>query len=244
MVRVRSFCVDRWEVGTEDAATQAELSPYYPPEPRSLAQVHQVWQLERSRVGDAWARAMPLPELPAVQRSGSFSPRAVSRGGKVPQGYLSYFSAKLACQNAGKRLCTLGEWTTACKGERDRKFPYGDGFERSACNVYRWYHPAFVLHGNTSVGHRDPRLNLVVERDADPVLRLTGASPRCASRWGEDAAYDMVGNLDEWVDDEAGVFAGGFYARATTSGCEALVTSHSPRYYDYSTGARCCSSAR
>jgi formylglycine-generating enzyme required for sulfatase activity len=53
-------------------------------------------------------------------------------------------------------------------------------------------------------------------------------------------AHDMVGNLDEWVDDEEGTFRGGFYARASTKGCEAQVTSHSPDYFDYSTGARCC----
>jgi formylglycine-generating enzyme required for sulfatase activity len=52
--------------------------------------------------------------------------------------------------------------------------------------------------------------------------------------------FDMVGNVDEWVDDETGRFAGGFYARATNSGCESQVASHSPLYYDYSIGVRCC----
>jgi hypothetical protein len=42
------------------------------------------------------------------------------------------------------------------------------------------------------------------------------------------------------VEDESGTFRGGFYARATTKGCEAQVASHSPDYFDYSTGARCC----
>lgn len=240
MLRVRSFCIDRWEVGTIDVATGQALSPYYPPDPRSLEVVRRVWQVERVRAGNRAARVMPLPPLPAVEKSGAFSPKAVSRPGIVPQAYLSYYTAKRACENAGKRLCTLDEWTLACRGEQGRKFPYGSEFDRAACNVYRYYHPGLVLHGNTSVGHLDPRLNLVMERDADPLLYLTGQSPRCQSRWNGQAAYDMVGNLDEWVSEEAGVFVGGFYARSTTSGCEAQVSSHSPLYYDYSTGTRCC----
>lgn len=240
MMRVRSFCIDRWEIGTVDTATGLALSPYYPPEPRALELVRRLWQVERERVGDRFARTMPLPPLPAVQKSGTFQPKAVSRPAIVPQGYLSFYTAKRACENAGKRLCTLDEWMLACRGEQGQKFPYGSEFDRTACNVYRHYHPAFVLHGNTSVGHRDPRLNLVVERGVDPLLRLTGQSARCQSRWEGQAAYDMVGNLDEWVAEEAGIFAGGFYSRSTTSGCEAQVSSHSPLYYDYSTGTRCC----
>jgi hypothetical protein len=69
---------------------------------------------------------------------------------------------------------------------------------------------------------------------------LTGATAGCRSDWGNDAIYDMVGNLDEWVDDPSGVFVGGFYARSTREGCEARVGVHPPVYYDYSTGARCC----
>ena len=34
-----------------------------------------------------------------------------------------------------------------------------------------------------------------------------------------------------------------FYARGTTTGCEALVTAHPESYLDYSTGVRCCADA-
>jgi hypothetical protein len=50
----------------------------------------------------------------------------------------------------------------------------------------------------------------------------------------------MVGNLDEWVDDPRGAFLGGFYARATSNGCDARVSEHPPEYFDYSLGVRCC----
>jgi hypothetical protein len=73
-----------------------------------------------------------------------------------------------------------------------------------------------------------------------PLLAATGATAGCRSEWGDDAALDMVGNLDEWVDDPSGVFVGGFYARETLHGCDMRVGIHSPDYYDYSVGGRCC----
>lgn len=241
MVRVRDFCVDRFEMATVDARSDEPLSPFYPPLPRLVESVYQAWSLERASVGDARAREQALPELPAVQRTRSdYAPRAVSRAGVVPQGYLSQVLARAACERAGKRLCSESEWVTACKGEAPRKFPYGEQFEAGRCNVYRAIHPATVLHASASYGHRDPRLNLVVEPGQGPLLRLTGATPSCASRWGTDRIYDMVGNIDEWVEDEAGLFLGGFYARSTREGCESRVSAHPPAYYDYSTGARCC----
>jgi len=241
MVLVRGFCIDRWEVTTVDKVTSKPLSPYYPPSPRELRGVFDYWILERKGFGDSAARELLLPELPEWQREHTFSPRAVSRAGVVPQAYVSYPMAKRACEAAGKRLCTEREWLLACGGERGFKFPYGERYQALACNVHRPYHPAFILHGNSSLGHRDPRLNLLVEGDRDPLLRPTGATAKCASPWNGDVIYDMVGNIDEWVEGEkAPAFVGGFYARSTTKGCEAIVDSHAAAYYDYSTGTRCC----
>lgn len=252
MVRVREFCIDRYEMATVDRHTGELLSPYYPPHPRLLAAVHRSWIIERERVGDARARELPLPELPEIQRlSTEYEPRALSKAGLVPQAYLSFHGARTACVNAGKRLCTEQEWVSACKGSAYRKFPYGEEFEAEPCNVYRPIHPAYALHGGSFYGHLDPRLNLVTEVDGSPLLRLTGASRDCASRWGDDRIYDMVGNVDEWVEVEPerdgerarAAFLGGFYARSTREGCESRVGSHAPVYYDYSTGGRCCRDA-
>jgi len=241
MVTVRDFCIDRFEIATVDVRSEEPLSPYYPPTARLLETVYQAWVVQRTGVGDQGAREHPLPELPEVQRARSdYAPKAVSRAGVVPQGYLSQPLAKLACERAGKRLCSETEWLLACRGQAPRKFPYGERFEPGICNVHRQVHPAFSLHGASWYGHRDPRLNLVTEPGGGPLLRLTGATSSCASRWGTDRIYDMVGNLDEWVDDEAGLFLGGFYARSTREGCDARVSAHGPAYYDYSTGARCC----
>lgn len=239
MVYVPDFCIDRYETSTVDRKTGLPLSPFYPPHPNLLAGVRDAWLVERDVLGGSAARAMPLPELPSWQKQGSFTPKAVSVPGVVPQGYMTQLLAKRACANAGKRLCTKDEWVTACKGEKQTRFPYGDKYRAFACNVFRQVHPAFVLHGSASLGHRDPRLNLVTV-GSDPLLRSTGATPSCASVWGDDAIYDMVGNIDEWVDGEPAQFLGGFYARSTTQGCEAKVSAHPPVYFDYSTGTRCC----
>jgi len=239
MVAVQGFCIDRWEVSTIDHKTSRALSPYYPPNPSEALEVEDYWRFAARLFGDVAAQAMPLPELPAVQRE-RFQARAVSRAGVVPQAYMSYYEAKRACELGGKRLCSETEWVTACGGQQGRKFPYGDRYQAFTCNVFRNHHPAFVLHRNSSLGHRDPRLNLLFE-ETDPLLRPTGATAKCVSRWGEDAVFDMVGNLDEWVEGEdRPAFVGGFYARSTNKGCEAKVDVHGPAYYDYSTGTRCC----
>ena len=242
MARVGGFCIDRWEITTVDRRTGQALSPFYPPVPAQARFIHEYWSVEAGRMGDARARLMPLPPVPAVMQDGQFEPRAVSRAGAVPQGYLSYHSARTACQNAGKRLCREEEWVRACKGQRARLHPYGDEFAVGACNVFRNQHPALTLHGNAALGHLDPRLNLVVEQDAGPLLRETGTSARCVSSW-DKPVYDMEGNLDEWVEDPEGTFLGGFYARSTKLGCDARVSSHAPGYYDYSVGTRCCRDA-
>ena len=166
-------------------------------------------------------------------------PRAESRAGEIPQGYLSADAAERACRQAGKRLCSEHEWVRACRGERDTQFPYGETYIRGACNVSREAHPAHVLHGNASAGHLDPRLNQV-QVGGRRLLRRTGATSQCRSVWGEDAVYDMVGNLAEWVDDSDGMFVGGFYSRASREGCDRRVSSHPRQYFDYSLGVRCC----
>ncbi len=182
---------------------------------------------------------MALPVLPPWEQGGEFSPMAVSRPNVTPQGYTPGYVAAAACRAAGKRLCREEEWVTACKGERGQDFPYGATYRQGACNVFREDHPARILHGSCSSGLSDPRLNLVQVDGAD-LLRETGGSPMCVSRWGNDAIYDMVGNVDEWVDDPDGLFLGGFYARNTRKGCEARVNAHPTTYFDYSLGFRCC----
>jgi formylglycine-generating enzyme len=236
-----AFCIDRYEARLVEKRSGQELSPYYPPDPGRAKHLLAHWQQQRAQSDNALGRSLPLPDLPDWQQSGSIEPMAVSRAQVVPSGYLDGNSAERACAHAGKRLCTATEWVTACRGQQNRQFPYGSQYQSGACNVFREAHPAYLLHGNASEGHLDPRLNLV-EADGGPLLRTTGATPRCRSEWGNDAIYDMVGNLDEWVDDAEGAFHGGFYARSTRLGCDARISTHPRQYADYSLGVRCCRS--
>jgi hypothetical protein len=236
MVAIRSqFCIDRYEASLVDAQGRP-LSPYYPPSQPELVQVLDTFRQLTAR---GTRRAPPLPLPPQFSVDEAFVAHARSRPGVVPNGYMSGVMAGRACAAAGKRLCTPVEWTTACRGERATQFPYGDAYAHGACNVFRDQHPAVLLHGDASRHHLDPRLN-AVQGDDGPLLRQTGASPRCRSQWGSDAAFDMVGNLDEWVDEPSGAFHGGFFARGTREGCEARIVVHPPQYLDYSLGVRCC----
>ena len=228
------FCIDRYEGSLVDARLGRPLSPYFSPR-----------KSEAKRALEAFTGTAPVPGAPELPRppvwelEESFEPKALALPSATPNGYVSGLLARAACEQAGKRLCSAEEWVTACRGEQNHRFPYGEDYEAGACNVYRDTHPARVLWGDASKNHLDPRLNLVADASG-PLLRHTGETARCQSRWGPDAAFDMVGNLDEWVDEPSGAFLGGFYARATTNGCEARVTEHPVEYFDYSTGVRCC----
>lgn len=238
------FCIDRYEAHLIEHTDQRPLSPFYHPTPERTQSSYERWTRPQPDPSPFLAARVPgppeVPVPPAWQLRSDLRARAQSKAGVLPQGYLSGEVARDACANAGKRLCSEEEWVRACRGELDQDFPYGDEYEPGVCNVARETHPAFVLHGNASTGHRDPRLNLV-EDGAGPLLRVTGSLPRCKSRWADDAIYDMVGNLDEWIDDETGVFVGGFYSRQTEAGCAARIGAHDFVYFDYSLGVRCCS---
>lgn len=234
-----AYCIDRYESSLVDVAEGRRISPYYHPSVTHTRSAYKIWQDERFNMGAPEFQNLPLPEPPPFQLQRPFDVKSVVLRGAVPNGYLNQLVARRACENAGKRLCTEQEWVRACRGQEDRPFPYGSEYVQGRCNVFSGKHPAKILHDNYSIGHLDPRLNHFVY-DGSPLLHSTGANLECSSRWGDDAVYDMVGNLDEWIDDESGVFVGGFYARGTRDGCAARIGSHPPAYFDYSLGVRCC----
>jgi formylglycine-generating enzyme required for sulfatase activity len=214
--------------------------------------------LERSADGSL----VPFPHFarPKVQR-GVFV--AESRAGVRPQGYISQLEAASACQNAGKRLCSLSEWYHACRGEQDTLYPYGAAYLKGRCNVGK-PHLLSLLHGRDArawsyeTSFNDPEL------DKRPgFLAETGAYSGCTTSAG---VFDLVGNLHEWVADRVdasivdklplkpgtrarignnlgkGVFMGGFFSTMNENGngCEFVTLAHEPGYHDYSTGFRCC----
>lgn len=180
----------------------------------------------------------------------------------LPQGYISRDQAKAACEAAGKRLCSAVEWQTACKGKAGYKYPYGRDEEKGRCNTGKLHLPSILFGADVRLG--EPQLNSPRLNREPGFLAKTGEYARCVSDYG---AYDMMGNLHEWVADDVnsalpkkipipygvqnmgqrnnGVFMGGYYSshREHGRGCEYVTTHHAPGYHDYSTGFRCCADA-
>lgn len=166
--------------------------------------------------------------------------RARSRKGVIPQAYISKTEAELACEQAGKRLCTDDEWLTACRGKQPTQYPYGDEHHPGYCND-QGVSPLRSLFGADDDPQtfgfdrmNDSRLNRVPGSVAK-----TGSFPHCRNAFG---VYDMVGNLHEWTANKDGTFRGGYYldTHINGDGCSYQTTQHSPDYHDYSIGFRCC----
>jgi hypothetical protein len=174
---------------------------------------------------------------------------AVSREGEKPQGYISGAQAKVACENAGKRLCAREEWLAACRGPDETLYPYGEERRANVCND-RFktldHHPVVTLYKANTPPDADPHEMWMPRWMNDPRLHelpytvaKTGEFAECTNEYG---VYDMVGNLHEWIDDPAGTFLGGFFMDTFQNGegCSYRTHGHEFEYHDYSTGFRCC----
>lgn len=216
MVKVADFCIDRFEGALVDKSTNEPFSPYCSP----------------SADGKATSGAI-------------LNLKAVSLAGVVPQGYISGDQASVACQNAGKHLCTQSEWLTACQGNIENKFPYGNTELAGQCNYGR-AHPDVKTADtpNAKWEMTDPQVN------KNYALAVTGNFGQCSTPQG---VFDMTGNLQEWVDDgdpaPLNRFGGGYYGAtlqqviqepAVGIGCGFQRVSHLTNHADYSTGFRCC----
>ena len=102
---------------------------------------------------------------------------ACSKPGVRPWHSVSWEDAKRACEFIGWRLCTRDEFLRACGGPDSRAFPYGSVFREGACNV------------------RDSFRNVDSQLSSEAP---TGHFQECIST---EQAYDMTGNLWEWVDE-------------------------------------------
>jgi Sulfatase-modifying factor enzyme 1 len=180
---------------------------------------------------------------------GSAAVAARTAGGVYPQAYLSQLQATAACQAAGKRLCSKGEFAEFCRGtDPANDYPYGGTTRvKGWCNEGKGSSMPLFFGNNpanwTYANFNDPRLN-----QWDGGLAQTGSYPHCVSPWG---VYDCVGNLHEWGSDPADVnghgrFRGGFYGDAEINGhgCLYVTSAHELAYHDYSTGFRCCADVR
>jgi len=186
--------------------------------------------------GSAW----PFNQVPSGTLKAAVSPHV------KPQAYMSGDNAKAACKAAGKRLCRLPEWLAACQGPSKFTFPYGNTLVKGNCNIGRSSNPVTDVFGSKAKFDleqmNDPRLDTLPNTVAGG-----GEFSKCVSAYG---AFDMHGNLDEWVDNinpanGHGSFSGGFFVDGSLNGpgCLYRTTAHVPTWHDYSLGFRCCTDA-
>jgi formylglycine-generating enzyme required for sulfatase activity len=170
---------------------------------------------------------------------------STSRYGVLPWFPVDYATARLACEAAGKRLCTVDEVFTVCAGPSGAAYSYGDAYVADRCNGIDAFcdcaHPncadldacpyphcrAFGPDGTYGQGcgawfHVTP----------------TGAFSECVDAYG---AYDIVGNVWELVDVGTGEswWKGGAYNcgdSETLHRCDGMYQSISAK------GFRCCKS--
>lgn len=206
-----------------------------------------------------------LSPHPAEKRPPRARVLAASSAGVKPQAYISQVEAAAACQNAGKRLCSLSEWYGACTSSGERTYPYGESYQAGRCNVGK-PHLLSLLHGANPKGWSYADFNDPALAAKPGFLALAGEYEGCVSSSG---VHDLVGNLHEWVADRVdrtlprklplpaiitrrigkttgnGIFMGGFFSTLNEHGhgCQFVTAAHEPRYHDYSTGFRCCQDA-
>jgi formylglycine-generating enzyme len=169
---------------------------------------------------------------------GTLRIRAKSAPGAVPQAHISQVQSGVACTNAGKRLCKDDEWVAACRSSKNQRFPYGNDEKRGTCNDHRERHPAMQYLESHDLSVFTKLEHPCINQVADSLLP-GGTKKDCVTA---DGVFDIVGNLHEWTADPNGNFRGGYYVDTWMNGhgCDYLTTAHEARYWDYSTGFRCC----
>lgn len=249
----------------EDAGSPADALPEpCPPEMTRMTRVCiDRWEAHLVKLGE---KGEELPHSPVARPETEQMYRAKSAAGQFPQAYISRVEAAQACKNAGKRLCSRSEWMRACKGRRGFQYPYAPKGRKGVCNTGK-PHLLEMLYGrNPNKWGFEEVFNNPTLNQEPGFLAKSGEYSECKS---EEGAFDLVGNLHEWVRDTVGedieellerdsverkkqpwavgnaMFMGGFFS--TTSehgpGCTYTTIAHEPKYHDYSTGFRCCKDA-
>lgn len=147
--------------------------------------------------------------------------------------------ARALCAGVGKRVCNIDEWEVACKGPGGTRYPWGDKRPKFTPGK-----DAGTLPCNADKKYRGPDEAKIARRDAAEFARLDQSEPMgsrpCESGSG---ARDMIGAVEQWVkcpgrSPYGWCLVGRFWADLRT--CSFAVTTHSPRFFYYETGARCC----
>ena len=159
-----------------------------------------------------------------------------NRKGENPIIMVSWYEARDACKNEGKRLCSEDEWTYACEGEEATPYPTGYSREASTCVNDR---PWKKFDGQALMPRSGK--NAMLELDRLWQGLPSGSRPACKSK---DGVYDMTGNVDEWTKssvagERPSVLKGGYWGPVRTR-CRPATKAHDETHTFYQQGFRCC----
>jgi len=209
-----------------------------------------------------WLDSGPqVPELPDVcSEKTSFAPPPVcledvtgcgSGCEDHPQVCVDWCDAHAYCRAMGKRLCgaigggptpfdqsvdpDVSQWMAACSSGGQHMYPYGDEYDPNACNS----------------GETQP-LACLEKLECETVP--AGSMASCQSpEPGYQGVYDLVGNVDEWVDSCQGEDTAGHCRYRGSSmaadhdwdddcgfGSDALPRITFWHYHRWDIGVRCC----
>ncbi len=186
---------------------------------------------------------------------------APNRAGELPLVMYSFDEAEAWCLARDKRLCFDDEWTHACSGPLELKYPYGDTHQPGICTddkLWKTYEQS-KLNGwpfTVSTPSVESLAQLFVDAKAksitaanaaDHVQWLYQAEPsgsklNCVR---EEGIFDLTGNVEEWTqrrDGGTASFHGNLKGRywAETRTCQNNITSHGDGFRFYEIGFRCC----
>jgi len=167
---------------------------------------------------------------------------APNERGALPLAFQTAQDGEAWCAARGKHLCSEAQWERACEGAEHRRFPYGATHVRGACNDgkqgvggVRW--SVLSLYPDESATAEAERLY-----EAEP----SGSREACVS---EEGAFDMTGNVAEWVVRSfpvakwghviKGCFWAGCFGHKHPS-CGFVNGVHPGTFRSYEVGFRCC----
>ncbi len=168
---------------------------------------------------------------------------APNEKGEVPFALRTAYDGEAWCAARGKRLCREDEWLRACAGPHGRTYPYGNDYRGGTCNDD---HPWLGVSWKKLARWPDDAALGEATRlfQAD----MSGARAGCVT---EEGAFDMTGNVAEWVRKTSaggrpgyehalkGCYWAGCFKDPRAS-CAFTNGAHPGTFRTYEAGFRCC----